>query len=202
MTHEASSPSEITFTVKVAPSHGYLRHFIEGKDQYQGTQEDPLVTFSQQDVNAGNIQYVQVAPGQESDSFTLEVSNGVAEVNDIIMSMDIIPRLIPIEVSNITLKEGASKSLTEDVIRVTNPHFSGLNFVYYVSEGPLHGRIENSRFRGIPTTYFTRKQVKFSQFFTCLKKNRNMEQWAITQRFVLYLVLYFILFYVYVRLFI
>uniref|UniRef100_A0A673K2E4 Chondroitin sulfate proteoglycan 4-like n=1 Tax=Sinocyclocheilus rhinocerous TaxID=307959 RepID=A0A673K2E4_9TELE len=145
VTHEASSASEITFTVKVAPSYGYLRRFIEGKDQYQGTQEDPLVTFSQRDVNAGNIQYVQVAPGQESDSFTLEASNGVAEVNDIIMSVDIIPRLIPIEVSNITLKEGASKALTEDVIRVTNPHFSGLNFVYYVSEGPLHGRIENSR---------------------------------------------------------
>ncbi|KAF4113076.1 hypothetical protein G5714_005621 [Onychostoma macrolepis] len=160
VTHEASSPSEITFTVKVAPSHGYLRHFIEGKDQYQGTQEDPLVTFSQWDVNAGNIQYVQVAPGQGSDSFTLEASNGVAEVNDIIMSVDIIPRLIPIEVSNITLKEGASKALTEDVIGVTNSHFSGLNFVYYVSEGPLHGRIENSRFRGIPTTYFTRKQVE------------------------------------------
>ncbi|XP_059406330.1 chondroitin sulfate proteoglycan 4 isoform X1 [Carassius carassius] len=160
VTHEASSASEITFTVKVAPSYGYLRHFIEGKDQYQGTKEDPLVTFSQRDVNAGNIQYVQVAPGQESDSFTLEASNGVTEVNDIIMSVDIIPRLIPIEVSNITLKEGASKALTEDVIRVTNPHFSGLNFVYYVSEGPLHGRIENSRFRGIPTTYFTRKQVE------------------------------------------
>ncbi|XP_051949978.1 chondroitin sulfate proteoglycan 4 [Xyrauchen texanus] len=159
-THEASSSSEITFTIKVAPAHGYLRHYIEGKDQYQGTQEDPLVTFSQQDVNAGNIQYVQVAPGQMSDSLTLEASNGVVEVSDIIMSVDIIPRLIPIEVSNITLKEGASKALTEEIIRVTNPHFSGLNFVYYISESPMHGHIENSRFRGIPTTYFTRKQVE------------------------------------------
>uniref|UniRef100_A0A671RXT0 Chondroitin sulfate proteoglycan 4-like n=1 Tax=Sinocyclocheilus anshuiensis TaxID=1608454 RepID=A0A671RXT0_9TELE len=126
VTHEASSASEITFTVKVAPSYGYLCRFIEGKDQYQGTQEDPLVTFSQRDVNAGNIQYVQVAPGQESDSFTLAASNGVAEVNDIIMSVDIIPRLIPIEVSNITLKEGASKALTEDVIRL-----GVLCFVFY-----------------------------------------------------------------------
>lgn len=120
--------------------------------------------FSQQDVNAGNIQYVQVTPGQTNDSFALEASNGVAEVSDIIVSVDIIPCLIPIEVSNITLKEGASKALTEEIIRVTNPHFTGLNFVYYVSEGPLHGRIENSRFLGIPTTYFTRKQV---QFFLC-----------------------------------
>lgn len=120
-----------------------------------------MLIFSQQDVNAGNVQYVQVTPGQMNDSFTLEASNGVAEVSNIIVSVDIIPRLIPIEVSNITLKEGASKALTEDIIRVTNPHFSGLNFVYHVSEGPLHGRIENSRFPGMPTTYFTRKQVVF-----------------------------------------
>lgn len=161
VTHEASSPSEITFTVKETPSYGYLRRFLESKDQYQGTEEDQLMTFSQQDVNAGNIQYVQVTPGHVNDSFTLEASNGVAEVSDIIVSVDIIPRLIPIEVSNITLKEGASKALTEDIIKVTNPHFSGLNFVYYISEGPQHGRIENSRFPGMSTTYFTRKQVLF-----------------------------------------
>nr|XP_055055897.1 LOW QUALITY PROTEIN: chondroitin sulfate proteoglycan 4 [Misgurnus anguillicaudatus] len=158
VTHEANSPAEISFTVKVPPSYGYLRLFLE--DQYQGTEEDQLVIFSQQDVNAGNIQYVQVTPGQTNDSFTLEASNGVAEVSDIIVSVDIIPRLIPIEVSNITLNEGASKALTEVIIKVTNSHFTGLNFVYYVSEGPLHGRIENSRFPGIPTTYFTKKQVE------------------------------------------
>lgn len=119
------------------------------------------MTFSQQDVNAGNIQYIQVTPGQVNDSFTLEASNGVAEISDIIVSVDIIPLLIPIKVSNISLKEGASKALSEDIIRVTNPHFSGLNFVYHISEGPQHGRIENSRFPGMPTTYFTRKQVLF-----------------------------------------
>ncbi|XP_056603013.1 chondroitin sulfate proteoglycan 4 [Triplophysa dalaica] len=160
VTHEASSPSEITFTVKGTPSYGYLRKFLESKDQYQGTKEDLWMTFSQQDVNAGNIQYIQVTPGQVNDSFTLEASNGVAEISDIIVSVDIIPLLIPIKVSNISLKEGASKALTEDIIRVTNPHFSGLNFVYHVSEGPQHGRIENSRFPGMPTTYFTRKQVE------------------------------------------
>ncbi|TRY66137.1 hypothetical protein DNTS_008713 [Danionella cerebrum] len=160
VTHETSLPSEMAFTVKVAPSYGWLRLYIEGKDHFHGSKEDPLKTFSQLDVDAGNIQYVQEEPDQERDSFILEASNGVAEVIDIIVSVNIIPRLIPIKVSNITLKEGGSKALTEDIIQVSNPHFSGLNFVYYVSEGPQHGRIENSRFRGIPTTYFTRKQVE------------------------------------------
>lgn len=157
VTHEANVPSEIIFTVKVAPTYGFLRAVVD--DQYQGTEEEPLGNFTQQDISAGNIQYVQTVPDQVNDSFSLEASNGVADVSDITLSVDIIPRFIPVKVSNITLKEGASKALTEKTIGVRNRHFSGLHFVYYVSEEPMHGRIENSRFPGIPTTYFTRKQV-------------------------------------------
>ncbi|XP_026787190.3 chondroitin sulfate proteoglycan 4 [Pangasianodon hypophthalmus] len=160
VTHEANLPNEIIFTVKVAPAYGYLRSFVNNKKQFKGTEQDPLITFTQQDINTGNIQYVQVMPDQVNDSFVLEASNGVAELSGIIMSVDIIPLYIPVEVSNITLKEGASKALTENIIQVTSQHFSGVHFVYYVSEGPMHGHIENSRFPGTPTTYFTRKQVE------------------------------------------
>ncbi|KAL7836517.1 hypothetical protein AOLI_G00278010 [Acnodon oligacanthus] len=158
VTHEDNLPSEIIFTVKVAPTYGYLRGVVD--DQYQGSEEKPMMNFTQEDINSGNIQYVQMVPDQVNDSFVLEASNGVADVSDISLTVDIIPRLIPVEVFNITLKEGASKALTEKTIRVSNQHFSGLHFVYYVSEGPLHGHIENSRFPGLPTTYFTRKQVE------------------------------------------
>lgn len=158
--HEANPPSEIIFTIKTPPEYGYIRGFVDGKDQFQGTEEEPLKTFTQQNINSGNIQYVQSTAERMTDSFVLEASNGVADVSDIILSVDIIPRFIPVEVSNITLKEGASKALTDKIIQVTNQHFSGVNFVYYVSDGPKHGRIENSRFPGTPTTYFTRKQVR------------------------------------------
>ncbi|XP_053337191.1 chondroitin sulfate proteoglycan 4 [Clarias gariepinus] len=160
VTHEANSPNEIIFTVKVPPVYGYLRSFLHGKDQFQGSEQDPLMKFTQQDINTGNIQYVQTAPEQTNDSFVLEASNGVAELSGIVVPIDIIPHFIPVEVTNITLKEGGSKALTEKIIRVTSQHFSGLHFVYYVSEGPVHGHIENSRFPGTPTTYFTRKQVE------------------------------------------
>ncbi|XP_047675015.1 chondroitin sulfate proteoglycan 4 [Tachysurus fulvidraco] len=160
VTHEANLPSEIIFTVIVSPGYGYLRRFHNSKEQFQGIEQDPLLTFTQQEINSGNIQYVQITPERMNDSFVLEASNGVTELSGIMMSVDIIPHYIPMEVSNITLKEGASKALTEDIIRVTSPHFSGLHFVYYVSDGPMHGRIENSRFPGTPTTYFTRKQVE------------------------------------------
>uniref|UniRef100_A0A4W4DMW1 Laminin G domain-containing protein n=1 Tax=Electrophorus electricus TaxID=8005 RepID=A0A4W4DMW1_ELEEL len=148
VTHEANIPSEIIFNVKVVPAYGYLRGFVDGEDRYQGTEEKPLMAFTQQDINAGNIQYVQIMPNRVNDTFILEASNGVAEVSDIILSVDIIPHFIPVEVSNITLKEGAAKALTEKTIRVSSQHFiayifrshmRGLltvdqEFIYYVHD--------------------------------------------------------------------
>ncbi|XP_064792410.1 chondroitin sulfate proteoglycan 4-like [Oncorhynchus masou masou] len=158
--HENNMPSEIVFTVKVAPLHGFIRRFVETEDQYVGTGQTPVQTFSQEDVNAGNIQYMQTAPGQVNDTFLLDVSNGVTEVNNISMSVDIIAHLIPLQVLNFTLREGGSKALTQEVLRVTSRHFSGLNFLYSLSEPPQNGHIEHSRYPGVPLRVFTRRQVE------------------------------------------
>ncbi|XP_031672474.1 chondroitin sulfate proteoglycan 4 [Oncorhynchus kisutch] len=160
VTHEDNLPSEILFTVKVAPLHGFLRRFVEAEEQYVGTEQIPVQTFSQEDVNAGNIQYMQTTPSQVNDTFLLDVSNGVTEVNSIRISVDIIPRLIPLQVSNFTLREGGAKALTQEVLRVTNRHFSGLNFLYSVTEPSQNGYIEHSRYPGVPVLSFTRRQVE------------------------------------------
>ncbi|XP_010875277.2 chondroitin sulfate proteoglycan 4 [Esox lucius] len=160
VTHEDNLPSEIVFTVKVAPSHGLLRRFVKAEEQYAGSEQAPIKTFSQEDVNAGNIQYMQTAPGQVSDTFVLDVSNGVTELSSVRMSVDIIPRLIPLQVSNFTLREGGSKALTQEVLKVTNRHFFGLNFLYSLTEPPQNGYIEHSRYRGVPVLSFTRRQVE------------------------------------------
>ncbi|XP_008293396.1 chondroitin sulfate proteoglycan 4 [Stegastes partitus] len=160
VTHEDNLPSEIVFTVKVAPSHGFLRRFVEEEQRYVGTKQSPVNTFSQDEVNSGNIQYVQVEPGRVNDTFVLDATNGVTDVSGIRMSVDIIPRFIPLQVSNFTLNEGASKALTQDVLRVTNRHFSGINFFYSLTKPPQHGHIEHSRHPGVHITTFTRKQVE------------------------------------------
>ncbi|TMS03536.1 Chondroitin sulfate proteoglycan 4 [Larimichthys crocea] len=103
---------------------------------------------------------MQVESSKVNDTFILDATNGVTDVSDIRMSVDIIPRLIPLQVSNITLNEGASKSLTQDVLKVTNRHFSGINFLYSLTEPPQHGHIEHSRHPGVPITSFTRRQVE------------------------------------------
>uniref|UniRef100_UPI003AAF0E0E chondroitin sulfate proteoglycan 4 n=1 Tax=Centroberyx gerrardi TaxID=166262 RepID=UPI003AAF0E0E len=160
VTHEDNLPSEVIFTVKVAPSHGFLRRFVEAEERYIGTKQSPIKTFSQEDINTGNIQYMQAEPSQVNDTFILDATNGITDVNAIRMSVDIIPRLIPLQVSNFTLNEGASKALTQEVLKVTNRHFSGINFLYSLTEPPQHGHIEHSRYPGVPITSFSRRQVE------------------------------------------
>lgn len=163
VTHEDNLPSEIVFTVKVVPFHGFLRRFVEADARYFGTKQSPVKTFTQEDVNSGNIQYMQVEPDKVNDTFILDVTNGVTDVSDIRMSVDIIPRLIPLQVSNFTLNEGSSRALTQDVLKVTNRHFSGINFVYSMTEPPQHGHIEHSRDPGVHITSFSRRQVSYSK---------------------------------------
>ncbi|KAM9858922.1 chondroitin sulfate proteoglycan 4 [Aulostomus maculatus] len=160
VTHEDNLPSEIVFTVKTAPSHGFLRRFVEAEERYIGTKQSPVKTFTQKDINSGNIQYMQVEPDKVNDTFILDATNGVTDVSNIRVSVDIIPRLIPLQVSNFTLNEGAAKALTQEVLIVTNRHFSGINFLFSVIEPPNHGHIEHTRHPGVSITSFTRRQVE------------------------------------------
>ena len=145
--------------MRETPAHGFLRRFEESKERFVGTRQSPVVTFSQEDVNAGNLQYVQAEPDQVNDAFVLDATNGVTEVTGIRVSLDIIPRLIPLRVSNFTLNEGGSKALTQEVLRVTNRHFSGINFLFSVTEPPRHGHVEHSRSPGVQISSFSRRQV-------------------------------------------
>ncbi|XP_061762150.1 chondroitin sulfate proteoglycan 4 isoform X1 [Nerophis ophidion] len=165
VTHEDNVPSEIVFTVKVGPYHGYLRRFVEEEGGYIGTKESPIKTFSQKDINSGNVQYVQVEPNTVNDTFVLDATNGVTDVGDIRMSVDIIPRLIPLQVSNFIVDEGGHKALTQEVLEVTSRHFSGINFLFNVTEPAQHGHIEHSQHPGVPITSFTRRQVELELIY-------------------------------------
>lgn len=158
--HADNTPAEITYTVKTPPSHGSLR-----RSHTDGRVEK----FSQWDINAGLIQYIQEKPGHVSDSFSLDVTNGVLTVRDLVVSVDIVPFFLPLEVSNITLNEGSSKALTRDVIKVTGRHFTELHVQYHVIEGPHHGHIEHARIPGVPIRSFTRVQVIFYLIFGFLR---------------------------------
>ncbi|NWY02267.1 CSPG4 protein, partial [Nothoprocta ornata] len=157
--HENSSPSEIVFTVRVLPEHGYIRKF-SSEENAAGSDQKPVSTFTQQDVDEGNVQYVQTVSGQLNDHFSLDVTNGVRAVSGIGISVDIIPGVIPLEVQNFTVLEGGSKALVEDFLKITSRHFAKLSCEYVLVEQPKHGYVENTRNPGVKLTKFTRKQVE------------------------------------------
>ncbi|KAM6229600.1 chondroitin sulfate proteoglycan 4-like isoform 3-T3 [Porphyrio hochstetteri] len=157
--HENSSPSEIVFTVRQLPVHGYIRKFSSDED-YLGADQSPVLSFTQQDVDEGKVQYMQTLSDQLDDHFSLDVTNGVQTVNGIEISVDIIPRMIPLEVQNFTVIEGGSKALVEDYLKISNRHFAGLSCEFILIEQPNHGYIENSHIPGMKLATFTRKQVE------------------------------------------
>uniref|UniRef100_G1MXL6 Laminin G domain-containing protein n=1 Tax=Meleagris gallopavo TaxID=9103 RepID=G1MXL6_MELGA len=157
--HENSSPSEIVFTVRQFPLHGYIRTF-SSEESYLGAEQKPVLTFTQQDVDEGKVQYVQTVSDQLSDCFSLDVTNGVQTVNGIEMSVDIIPKMIPLEVKNFTVVEGSSKALMEDNLKISSRHFAGLSCEIILVDQPKHGYFEDSNAPGIKLNRFTKKQVE------------------------------------------
>ncbi|XP_010003696.1 PREDICTED: chondroitin sulfate proteoglycan 4-like [Chaetura pelagica] len=157
--HENSSPSEIVFTVRQLPVHGYIRKF-SSEESYLSADQRPVLSFTQQDVDEGKVQYVQTVSDQLDDCFSLDVTNGVQTVSGLEISVDIIPRMIPLEVQNFTVIEGGSKALVEDYLKISSRHFAGLSCEFILIEQPKHGYVENSGLPGIKLTTFTRKQVE------------------------------------------
>ncbi|KAE8636342.1 hypothetical protein XENTR_v10002945 [Xenopus tropicalis] len=157
--HEDNLPKEIIYSVISPPSHGYIRKF-ESVEGHLTAEKNSILTFTQQDINDGLIHYVQSDPGQLQDNFTVDITNGIRIISGITVSVDIIPLLIPLATQNITVKEGASKALTDEQLNISNKHFAGLNFEFEVIDLPKNGYIENTRFPGIKLNRFTRKQVE------------------------------------------
>ncbi|XP_073478531.1 chondroitin sulfate proteoglycan 4-like [Aquarana catesbeiana] len=156
--HEDNAPGEIVFTVVTPPRYGYIRRFESLVHRFPD--DLAVMVFTQEDINNGDIQYVQTEAGQLQDNFTLDVTNGVREIMGITVSVDIIPIQIPLEVQNITVKEGASKALTEEYLRIPSKHFQNINSAFVLVDPPAHGYIENTRFPGIKLSTFTKKQVE------------------------------------------
>lgn len=157
--HEDNTPGEIIFTVVTPPKYGYIRRVESLVHRFP---DDPksVMVFTQEDINNEDIQYVQTETGQLQDNFTLDVTNGVREIPGITVSLDIIPIYIPLEIQNITVKEGTAKALTQEYLHIRSKHFQNFDSVFFLLDPPGHGYIESTRFPGIKLSSFTKKQVE------------------------------------------
>ncbi|XP_054612370.1 chondroitin sulfate proteoglycan 4-like isoform X2 [Dunckerocampus dactyliophorus] len=171
--HIDSKPSEIVFTIQRPPDLGLIEMFSSEKklrtknggqqhliQHSQKLRWKPTTSFTQEDINKGLVIYYQQTSGRTNDSALLEATNGVTKVGPIKLEIDIIPTLLPLQVSDLTLDEGSSLPLTPDIITVNSHHFSGMNFLYQIVVPPRQGHLEHSRIPGIPITAFTHTEVE------------------------------------------
>ncbi|KAJ0015474.1 hypothetical protein NQD34_009094, partial [Periophthalmus magnuspinnatus] len=154
--HENSPASEIVFTVKSPPSFGSIKR----NSTDQGNTGLALSSFTQEDINQGFIVYHQNGSERTNDSILLEVTNGMTTVGPIRLEVDIIPLLLPLQVSDLRLDEGSSLILTPDIIKVNSHHFTGMNFLYEVVAPPRHGHLEHSGIPGMSITAFTHSEME------------------------------------------
>ncbi|XP_032707364.1 chondroitin sulfate proteoglycan 4-like isoform X2 [Lontra canadensis] len=157
--HEDNITSEATFTVRVPPMHGNLQKSLPEEGSFGADAKSPLI-FTQQEIDDGAILYVQTAPDQQHDRFLLDMVNGFQAVDGIEILVDIVPKRIPLEVQNFTVREGGSKALLEDHLKIPNKYFEGVDCEFVLLKPPKHGYVENSDFPRVQLMKFTRKQVE------------------------------------------
>ncbi|XP_077988441.1 chondroitin sulfate proteoglycan 4-like [Glandiceps talaboti] len=185
VTHKESGASDLVFRVTTQPLNGYLRLLTEESAKnlgevrptagysvstasYDDVEEyDPvvevesefIVSFTQNEINQGRVQYVEMAPRQLSDRFTFEVTNGIMTVTDQIFDIEIIPDIIPLRVKDFEVREGGSKALTEKYIKINNKHMKEKLVDFIIVSKPKHGHIEHTRMPKIALMSFTSEDV-------------------------------------------
>ncbi|XP_051898550.1 chondroitin sulfate proteoglycan 4 [Pristis pectinata] len=161
VSHDDSLPSDLIYSVKVPPVYGHLAMATDG---WPAAGQRPLKSFSQDDVNGGRVQYVNQRFSPQGDAFTLDVSNGFKSVDGLTIVVDIIPDVISLETQNISVREGGARVLSEDILNISN-YLNPLNFKFYITKTPEHGRIGYQRSPEDSLSFFTMKEVKEDAVF-------------------------------------
>uniref|UniRef100_A0A8D2ZWR2 Chondroitin sulfate proteoglycan 4 n=1 Tax=Scophthalmus maximus TaxID=52904 RepID=A0A8D2ZWR2_SCOMX len=155
-------PTEMVFTIKEPPRFGHVVKLTNSSDSAASPVLDYIHTFSQEDIDQGRILYVS-ASIQGNDAFTVDVSNGFTTVEDLQISVNIVPRLIPIQTFNFTVKEGLSRAINAETINISHPFYSSANIDFVVEEPPQHGDIRY--LDGDELSYFTWEEVKLGHIY-------------------------------------
>ncbi|XP_039665466.1 chondroitin sulfate proteoglycan 4 [Perca fluviatilis] len=155
-------PTEMVFTIKNPPRLGHVVKLTNSSDSTASPVLDYIHSFTQEDIDQGHILYVS-ASIQGNDAFTVDVSNGFTTVEDLHISVNIVPQLIPIQTFNFTVKEGLSRAINAEILNILHPFYSLANIYFVVEEAPQHGDIRY--LDGDKLTYFTWEEIKLGHVY-------------------------------------
>ncbi|XP_045894412.1 chondroitin sulfate proteoglycan 4 [Micropterus dolomieu] len=155
-------PTEMVFTIKEPPRLGHVVKLTNSSDSTASPVPDYIHSFTQEDIDQGHILYVS-ASIQGNDAFTVDVSNGFTTVEDLHISVKIVPRLIPIQTFNFTVKEGLSRAINTEIVNISHPFYRSANIDFVVEEPPQHGEIRTQD--GDELTYFTWEEMELGHIY-------------------------------------
>ncbi|XP_056454497.1 chondroitin sulfate proteoglycan 4 [Gadus chalcogrammus] len=152
-------PSEMVFTIKGLPRLGHVVMLVNNSDRADTMVLDYFHTFTQDDIDEGRILYVS-ASQQGSDVFRVDVSNGFTSVENLEVTVNIVPRFIPLHGNNFTVKEGLGVSINTEILNISHPFYEDANIDFEVVEPPRHGDLRYLDRTVHELTYFTWEEVK------------------------------------------
>ena len=153
VTHPDTAPRDVQYMIKKHTEAGILS--LRGGDE-----GDKLRTFSQEDINRGKLRYIHRQYGDDTDTFTFDVTNGISSLQGLEFVLEMIPVIIPIDIPlMLPVIEGERRKLDRDVFRVTNKHFAEEPLQYIIIRQPQNGWLEDKYDPEKTLLHFSQRQV-------------------------------------------
>ena len=129
VTHASATPSEITFSIMTKPLFGEITD-EEG---------NPVSNFTQSQVTHQTVFYKNTRPSMV-DVFELNVTNFFTSIPNLKMSVEVVPKELPLRTSDIRVDEGESVLLTK-AFKMTSFDNIDQNFTIRVVENCKYGKL-------------------------------------------------------------
>ncbi|KAL2093927.1 hypothetical protein ACEWY4_011239 [Coilia grayii] len=152
-------PTEMVYTIKEYPRMGHVVKMVNDSESTVSPMLEYIQSFTQEDINKGRILYVST-PVQGSDAFALDVSNGFTSVENLEVRVSIVPRTIPVQTFNFTVREGGAVALSQELLNISHAFYRMAKIDFIVEEAPHHGDIRYLEGDDYELTSFSWEEVK------------------------------------------
>lgn len=147
--HPLLKAEQIVYRVLEGPSYGHLSNSKYTDLSEMARRDGQGITFSQADINAGYLVYRQdikcdldpYSRFWDSFSFSfsfIEIGNEVINVGNKTLFVEIVPKLIALSTSNLTVSEGQAVILSPENLAVSHPFYEQLVIKYLKISQSFH----------------------------------------------------------------
>lgn len=144
--HEEIPPQDIVYLVSSPPASGFLVMVQHGRDSDEPPSLDPVQSFTQEDINSGQVLYLHSKPEEERDHFVVDVTAGGADpLEGVAVSLSVLPATVPLDVGNLTVPGGGSAVLSTAILNVPSDYFVARGMEFRVLEPPRYGTLLNTK---------------------------------------------------------